>query len=587
MLIQISTRNIIWPDQSTVESHVDYNISGNSDLCVFIYGHPFDPYSKTWISAEWVLNEYENDKLDFVSSIEGIYSIIIHDSIINKRFVISDRYGIYSLFYFKDDNNVKISDDLQEIARELSKFSFNEYSIIEFLNFGFKLGTKTHIDGIYEFDSARIYEINGELEISERIYWEFSPCSSADLMSKEEFRHVFNAHVDLAMSLNGHICFPLSGGIDTRMMLSACLDKKNRFHCFTYGVPESRDIKVADKICRHYRIDHNKYFLTDSIIHDFPNNIYNYSRVFNGNISTLMFLLHNMISYEEERKVGDVLLSGVGANEIWRSLLWHWGTRWDDQHADKSNTDRDVSTTLFDIFSRNKNNALFKLYKNYSYDEIRALLINSILSDLNKAEANNDAIQKCCLFMFKNYLGNVASNVLKFMGKQLKIFPVYLHKDLLLQISHFPLAERNTGQIQKYVISKNSRYLSNILANNGVKLSNSLVSNFKRSTWLIKSKIDGIANRLFIGLDLELSFHSFIKEVNYSEWTRQYSKTLEKSILDYVSMKTSSLFLPHQLDRALLIYQDGDNSLTSFFSNLMSFELWVKSFNNAQNVSIT
>ena len=78
----------------------DYDFIDKENVSIFIYGYPFNDIKKCWISANDVWNLYLNDELNFVHIIEGVYGIIILDKNRRKCFVIIDRYGVYSLFYF-------------------------------------------------------------------------------------------------------------------------------------------------------------------------------------------------------------------------------------------------------------------------------------------------------------------------------------------------------------------------------------------------------------------------------------------------------------------------------------------------------
>jgi len=577
MIIKFSQGNTTWPGQPLIESRVDFDMCRDSQACIFIYGHPFDPVSKEWTNAESVLKSFRRKKLDFVSGLEGVYTIVLQDIVRKRSFVVTDRYGIYSLFFSRGRDALIVSDDLLELAGAIPKVELNEQSVIEYLHLGFKLGTKTLLENVNEFDSGRIYEIGVGLEIAESAYWSFAAGPTDDKMTKEDFRQTFNSHVDVAMELPGHVSMPLSGGLDTRMILSACLDRKDKFHCFTYGVPDSTDVKVAARICRHFDIAHTKYPLTDHTIQLLPDIVGDHKNAFNGQISTFMFLLHNLVSCEGEQEAGDVLMSGVGANEIWRSLLWHWGARWDEFHGMETDLSRDVAATLLRVFSIGRSEIQFGVYRNYSSDEIKERLVSSFEQEMNKAERGAGAVQKCSVFMFHNYLGNIASSVLKYLGRHMKIFPAFLHKDLLLQIPHISLPERNEGEIQKYVLDRNDSYLGGMILNNGQIASSSAIASLKVELWNIRRRLAGISNRLSARAGLKSLFHPFVKEVNYHDWIRQYSRTLKGSVLESNSMKAGSLFLPDKFDQSFAQYQNGDNSLTAFYSNILAFELWSES----------
>jgi len=166
----------------------DYDYIEIDNIIIFIYGYPFNSSTNSWISSNDVYQIYLRNELDFIEDIEGIYSILIFDKIKNKCFLITDRYGVYSLFYLKDHNHIIISDTIGEIINHMQYIKLNKESIIEYLNFGYKLGNKTHIKDIYEFEASTIYQIDKELKMTEKFYWNILDRTEKDKITNEEFR---------------------------------------------------------------------------------------------------------------------------------------------------------------------------------------------------------------------------------------------------------------------------------------------------------------------------------------------------------------------------------------------------------------
>ena len=166
MYIKIKKDN--WKEvKYKVINQEDYDFSEKNDMFIFIYGYPFFPSKGTWLNIEDIYKFYLSKNMSFVKDIEGVYTLIIIDKIKEKCLIITDRYGIYSLFYFKNDYFINISDSVLEISKDI-KFELNQESIIEYLNFGFKIGDKTHISNIYQFGAAKIYSMDSKFSFTKK-----------------------------------------------------------------------------------------------------------------------------------------------------------------------------------------------------------------------------------------------------------------------------------------------------------------------------------------------------------------------------------------------------------------------------------
>ena len=217
MYLRITTANWDSPKFAISDKQKDYDYIEKDNINVFIYGYPFNGPTNSWLSSNDVCQLYLRNELDFIEDIEGVYTILIFDKIKEKCYLITDRYGIYKLFYFKNHEHIIISDTLSEIINHMPYIKLNKESIIEYLNFGFKLGNKTHIEDIYEFESSTIYQINKELEMSEECYWNLLDKTEEDKITNDDFRKIFNAHIMTAMCLSKKISLPLTGGLFKRM----------------------------------------------------------------------------------------------------------------------------------------------------------------------------------------------------------------------------------------------------------------------------------------------------------------------------------------------------------------------------------
>lgn len=553
----------------------DYQYLEKDNIGIFIYGYPFNASIDSWIAPADVYQQYSRNGLSFINDIEGLYTVIILDKTKKKCFVIVDRYGVYTLFYSRNRNHIILSDVISEIITHMSGIRLNQRSIIEYLNFGFKLGNKTHIEDIYEFESSRIYEINTELEMTERVYWEFKDKLEEGKMTKEEFLTAFNAHIATAKSLAKKLCLPLTGGLDTRTILSACIPEKERLHCYTHGTKNASDAKLARTICHHFGIRHSFYELNEEWIKTIPSMVEKNAEIFNGLVPSVTFM-HVEESYTKEDTEGESFISGNMGNEIWRCLL---GRR----VVDSTSID-DVSLIITKLYE-GMNANVAGVYYDYGDKEVTKLLEESVRTELLMGKNVQDPVALSEIFVFRNHCSNWASNTLKATGKHFKAFAAFLHKDLVQQIPRMSLAEKTNGSIQKHIIASNNSYLANLPLDTGGTITNSLSTRLRGHIRLLslysRLAMNKISRKIFKANIIRTPYFT-----DYPGWLRSHHKEFVLEVLSYEKMVTKELFKKQELGKTVNSFLNGDNSLTQFIVGLISLEIWLKRVSKEKEVTI-
>ena len=558
----------------------DYQYLEKEKTSIFIYGYPFNYSTNSWISASDVYNLYLRGELSFIDKIEGVYTIVILDKIKKKCFIIVDRYGIYTLFYSRNDDYIILSDVISDIATHMSSVRLNKQSILEYINFGFKLGNKTHIEYVYEFEASRIYEISQELKITEKPYWELQGDLEKAKITQEEFLTIFNAHIAAAMNLSEKICLPLTGGLDTRTILSACIPEKERLHCYTHGLKNASDVKLAQTICNQLRIRHSFYELSEGWIKTIPSMAKSNAEMLNGLVPTIN-LMHVEESYTKESAEGDLLISGMMGNEIWRCLFG-------SKVANCTNVD-DVSMVITKQIMTDMNPNVICVYVDYNDREVINLLRESVKTELLSGKGNTDPVALSETFVFRNYCSNWASNTTKAMGKHFRVFAALLHRDLLQDIRLMSLAEKVNGSIQKYTIISNNSYLANLpleVINTGGTVTGKWSHRCKSyiRSFIVLSKVAIILiSRRFLKGSCAMHIPTY---TDYPMWLRSYHRDFILEVISYEKMATKELFKKDELENAVSAFLNGDASLTPFIIRLISLELWLKTITEGKEVTI-
>jgi hypothetical protein len=562
-----------------IEDQKDYNLTEDDRFIVFIYGYPFNPKTGKWVSGSYVISLYLKNDLNFIHEIEGIYTILVLDKI-NKIFlIITDRYGIYTLFFYQDENQFILSDKIAEIISLIHDVKLNEQSIAEYLYFGFKLGTKTHIQGVKELEGASIYKIDSELIMTKKAYWSLISKSKKDMMSRDEFRDIFNEHIKTAFKLEKNIVIPLSGGLDTRAILSSSIYQNLSFECYTNGINNAPDVKIAKKICNHLNIKHTFFEIDEDLIKNIPLSFKKGAWNYNGLQPPYFFLnLKSFCDYSKDK----LIITGSLGNEIWRGLLA-------EKRMELMTKDMIVDIVM-NSFVHNKKR-LLDIYNGYNNQKIIEKIRESLQNELFASNDFKKPMDQFEIFVLKQWGSNWASNGFKSAGKYFKIFSAYLNKNLLPQIVLQNRNERINGTIQKYIISKNSSYLTKVKLDStdirhGASVNNDIGSRFKDLQAFFprysKAAVNYIPKRFFKKSIFKTPYFT-----DYPNWLRDYHWDFIQDVLNHDKMHAKDLFKKDELKNIIEMFLNKDDSLEPILTRVIGLELWLAGIAQHYRINIS
>lgn len=549
----------------------DYSYFENDALSVFIFGYPVDYIEMEWVKPALVAEKYKEKGLAFLETVDGIYTIVILDKPAHEQIVITDRVGIYTMFYALNGENIYISDRVLEIKEKLGKTVLNEQAILEFLNLGFKIGNKTFFKEIIEFEPASIYTVSQETEgIKRKVYWSVFNFTFDKKIDKEAFRNKFNSNLDVVSALEEKIVTPISGGKDTRMLLSAVLHRRENIHCYTFGPKNHGDILSSNKICKHFNLEHNIIELDNAWARQIDLGSVSADMNVNG-LGPFFFNYHVKEALKRENGRADMALQGELGNQLWRHHPFGYevpGSVDIEECADFML--QNLTRVLY--FKTNLTSYYEGLYNGKSIDEVYMALKESVGGDLSKLEKVNKPSDFSEYFILRTLCYNLYSNILKYIGRHLKLFLPNLQRELLEQLHLLSINQRVRGEYNDYIIEKNNRFLATLVYRN----SGRTVKYFKMILNLVTEKL----------LRFQLFAHPELH--NYPKWIRKFHKEDFLYTLDYNHMVLAKMFNKEKLEGLVKKFINNRYSIKSkkeimlkysiqhFIYNLYSLEHWLQ-----------
>jgi asparagine synthetase B (glutamine-hydrolysing) len=133
------------------------------------------------------------------------------------------------------------------------------------LAFGFALGARTLFEGVDCLPPASVLTWEADhRKLEQRQYWELGTRapSAGDLADLERIRLMFNQGVADIVRLGGPITLALSGGMDSRAILSALLANGASFETLTHSIEEATDAHLSVVLARLADAPHHFYKVT-------------------------------------------------------------------------------------------------------------------------------------------------------------------------------------------------------------------------------------------------------------------------------------------------------------------------------------
>ncbi len=221
------------------------------------------------LSELFLLAKIQNKLDPFLAKVDGIYSSIILNISNQQLEFITDRLGLATLYIATYNKNILWSDQVKcFLADSLIPLQIDSKSAHSFVANGQLMDDQSWIDGVKRLGPAmrRKYSLDTNKVVEEQRYWSWNNIRPLNVSFDDAANHVdylFNLAVTKRVSSTDDATVALSGGLDSRYIISKLSDIKRSISAFTFGSAEASDIKIAQKICAELNVDHQTYILTE------------------------------------------------------------------------------------------------------------------------------------------------------------------------------------------------------------------------------------------------------------------------------------------------------------------------------------
>ncbi|SDB81224.1 asparagine synthase-related protein [Williamwhitmania taraxaci] len=227
------------------------------------------------------------DSIFFQSELQIIESLKLLQwgflSVCNKQdksiVLYNDIYGLYPLYYSNNNDKISISNDFDELALMQNSLTINNNGVYDYLLFNYTLKSRTLFNEIVHLEGgSKIFKDKSGLCISVVLNVADLIKQAHPLVTIEDMCANLSDHVRDNIELSLPIQLPLTGGFDSKIILSLLLHNDHEFSAYTFGDKSSPDCVTAMSIAKEYSIKHRHISLSEEYLCDIEKNIKQFIR---------------------------------------------------------------------------------------------------------------------------------------------------------------------------------------------------------------------------------------------------------------------------------------------------------------------
>jgi asparagine synthase (glutamine-hydrolysing) len=289
-------------------------------------GHIF--YTKS--DVECLVHLYEEDSIDFLQQLNGMFAFALYDAKKKCLYVARDRLGIKPLYYSAAAGNFLFASELRSLlATDYVSRDLDWDALSMFLDLMYIPTPYSPCKSISKLQPGHYFKINSNLQLEEHAYWNLEqhppvcfPKSESEAI--ERLTYFMRDSGRLQLRADVPLCAFLSGGIDSSAVV-AFAAMESSFPLRTYHVYfESAQGKMDERpyaraVASRYGTVHSEVTVGRSDFNRLiPQLLWHLEEPFGDLASIPTFIISEMA-----RKEVTVCLNGSGGDELFAGYAYH------------------------------------------------------------------------------------------------------------------------------------------------------------------------------------------------------------------------------------------------------------------------
>ena len=217
-----------------------------------------EPTGRPPTDAEFLLHLYEDSGGRIPPGLRGSFSAAVVDSQRRRLVILNDTIGQRPIYYWIQNQRLLFSSTVQAILEDPAvPRHVNQAALADLMEYRYVLGEKTLIEDISLLDpgATLTYDLaSGALRVEKDDSldgWFSAPADSRNpKVVLDEVAELFNLSVQRICDPQLQNTVSLSGGMDSRAVMSVVQPERVAINSYTAGLPGSVDRRITGKIAR-------------------------------------------------------------------------------------------------------------------------------------------------------------------------------------------------------------------------------------------------------------------------------------------------------------------------------------------------
>ena len=222
-------------------------------------------------AASLVASLYRHEGVALAARLKGAFCVAILDEDTRQLLLVSDRLGSYPIYWCQTPDRLTFASELRAVLRDHPRPTVDPQTVADIVMLGFPFGDKTLAVGVQLLPSSStlVYRWDqGTARIES--YASLADSFRSNGIDRQEYfeslQGAFAASMDRAVAGSHRYGLSLSGGLDTRVILSALDRRRVPVSTFTLGGKGCADEVIGNRLSQMARTNHRFVELGDRYV---------------------------------------------------------------------------------------------------------------------------------------------------------------------------------------------------------------------------------------------------------------------------------------------------------------------------------
>jgi asparagine synthase (glutamine-hydrolysing) len=498
--------------------------------------------------------------------LKGAFCAVILDEDAQQLLLISDLLGSFPLYWFDGSERFIFASELKAVLRDPKVYpTLNPRAVADYLTYGFLFGDKTLAEQVRLLPPASMLTFcwsNGHCTLERYAHLQdlFQPWQGSYADYLEELYPAFNQAVRRTLTGNHTIGLSLSGGLDSRMILSAIAGSHTPISTYTLGVKGCADEVVAEQLSSIAGTIHRFYELDTHYLIDFLHHLREMVCLTDG-----MYLTHGLTEMLALRSLEQadfsVLLRGHGGELAKASLAWPFHTN--ERIYRMRSKDEFIPYLLERVNYISRDVPLLELFSEKWYPGVADGARSSLEESLHNVEL--DPVDLCSYLYLAEHHRRFTIASLELFRNLMEVRLPFVDPDFLAILFRSPARWRDDTTLHQSIIRQNMPTLLRIRdSNTGAPVN---------AGPLLETILDKF-NSLFRRLNL----YGYRHYHHFDRWMRQMLITSVEEVLLSSESLNKGLYRETVLRRVIHDTKRGITDHSYLLQILLILEIWQQEY---------